>query len=465
MHHNDFTIIIGEQQTHGYPLSAVAEGIGRVSGVAPLLESGIQGQFQQIAVMPSGAGGYEAFRTAGESLFRWLVNDSLASHLRVAWDRATQVGRGLRLRLSIDAPEIAALPWELLYDPERDCFFATGTGTPIVRYLDQTVYFGGLATQEVSLPLHLLLITPNTPDLNLAHERAMIEEAVAPLGDAIRLHILDGVVTSTRLSDILLAGQFSMAHFSGHGGFSEGRGLIALNGPNGELEWLDDRALAALLSNHTSLRLAVLNACSSGQADERRAFRGLAMQLVRQGIPAAVAMQYPLTDEAAITFAREFYRQLCAGENAGLADVATAHARNILSVRYPCDRSFAAPVLYTHAADGVIFTLPQTGASEASPELGDSSRWERVGLLISSLKASTESSEDWDHANLAQLAGWRQVLEQAQLSYLRHLSSEDPDVRQAAHHGLVMVQARLRALEAAIARAKPAYGYSSIAVG
>ena len=43
---------------------------------------------------------------------------------------------GLRLRLRINPPELAALPWEFLYSPERRLFLAASVETPLSRYLN-----------------------------------------------------------------------------------------------------------------------------------------------------------------------------------------------------------------------------------------------------------------------------------------------------------------------------------------
>jgi hypothetical protein len=41
---------------------------------------------------------------------------------------------GLRLRLRINPPELAALPWEFLYSPERHLFLAASVETSLSRY-------------------------------------------------------------------------------------------------------------------------------------------------------------------------------------------------------------------------------------------------------------------------------------------------------------------------------------------
>ncbi len=57
-----------------------------------------------------------------------------------------------------------------------------------------------------------------------------------------------------------------------------------------------------LLHDHRSLRLAVPNPCEGARGDRADLFSGTAQSLVQQGIPAVVAMQFEITDDAAITF-------------------------------------------------------------------------------------------------------------------------------------------------------------------
>jgi hypothetical protein len=401
----------------------------------------------QVAAMSPAAENETLLHEAGAALFRWLLAGPLESHWRIAQDRADQARHGLRLRLSIDAPEVNAWPWELLLDPVRDHAFGTAIATPLLRYLDR---FGVPMELAAELPLDLLLVIPHAPDLDLVQERTLIEQAIAPVGKALNLDVLDGLVTRTEFSDKLMGAHYEIIHFSGHGGFVEGRNYIALNKADGSADWADSNVIFRLLVNHHPLKLGVLNACRTGQVNEGQAFSGLAMQLLRSGARAVVAMQYPLSDEAALAFAREFYRKLCIGESAGQVDVAITHARNMLAVLYPGNRSFAAPVLYTHAADGVIFTLPHEPSVQAV--LGAASERARLAMLVSSLEASMDLEEDWALADRTRLEEWRQMLHQAARSYQQHLTDRRAEVRQAAQHGLALVNARLESLETALAR-------------
>jgi hypothetical protein len=83
-----------------------------------------------------------------------------------------------------------------------------------------------------------------------------------------------------------------------------------------------------------------------------------------------IAHQYSVSDGAAIRFAREFYRRLCAESETGNVDVAMAYARNQLSIHFPADSSFGAPVLFMRSPDGLIFNFgSRAGGTE--PSLAD----------------------------------------------------------------------------------------------
>jgi CHAT domain-containing protein len=69
-----------------------------------------------------------------------------------------------------------------------------------------------------------------------------------------------------------------------------------------------------LISENPSLRLVVLNACESAVSSAEGVFTSTAAKLVREGVPAVVAMQYEITDDAALVFASSFYGQIARGE-------------------------------------------------------------------------------------------------------------------------------------------------------
>lgn len=444
MQYQDFTITITGSTDGSYGITALDDRGGRVSEVLPPPDAGLQAQLAAVSALPPQTHHEATLRNTGEQLFRWAIRDGIETHLRLAWERAQRSLQGLRLRLSIDAPELSAWPWELLHDPERDHTFAVSSETLLERYFDQANRFGYQAEQTAGLPLDVLLVLPVAPDLDLAQERRSIEALAASMPEALRVQVRQGVITRSDLADALLTGEYDIVHFSGHGAYLDGRGYVGLNWPDGSVDWIHSGVLSQLAVNHRSVKLVVLNICSSGRMDEGRAFQGLASQMVRYGVPAVVAMQYPVTDAAANIFAREFYKRLCLGEDAGQVDVAVTYARGMLAVLLPEGRDWVAPVLFTHAPNGVIYTLPGISPVGASSERG------RVTALTASLRASLQVAEDWARVDRGKLLAWRRTLEQAERAYQGHLTDRDPEMARAARYGLTLIETRLAALDAAL---------------
>ena len=448
MRYADFTLTIGERHGGEYPEVALAAGLGRAHASLPPPSVALTAALHR-ATAPGPAPATDVLTQAGRLLFEWAFPPSIRTQLRLAWDRAERAGEGLRMRLTIDPPELAAWPWELLCDSDRGYTFATSATTPLLRLYDQSDRFGAVTDTGTELPIELLLVLPTTRDLDLALEKRNVEQVASATNGALRVRVLEGGVTRADLADALLLGDYRILHFGGHGGFIDGRGFLGLNEPDGAADWLDGGALARLVVNYRSIRLALLNACDSGQTDDGRAFTGLAPQLVAAGIPAVVAMQFPITDKAAATFAREFYKRLCAGDEAGQVDVAVAYARSMLSVLHPGDRSWAAPVLFTHALDGIIFSVPPR--VRAGGALDPLAQRERLLALTASLQASFQAEDDWKLVDGATLATWRALTERAADAYRAHLKHPRLEVRQVAQQGLELVDKRLVALDTALA--------------
>ena len=109
--------------------------------------------------------------------------------------------------------------------------------------------------------------------------------------------------------------EYHIFHYLGHGGFDEKAddGVLVLEDGNNRSRIVSGRTLGTILSDHRPLQLAVLNACEGARTSGVDPFSGTAQSLVRQGIPAVVAMQFEITDDAAIAFAQEFYAAVADG--------------------------------------------------------------------------------------------------------------------------------------------------------
>ena len=89
-------------------------------------------------------------------------------------------------------------------------------------------------------------------------------------------------------------------------------------------------------------------------------FSSTAGTLVRRGTPAVVAMQYEITDDAAIEFSRDFYEALAGGI---AVDEALAEARKGVALAIPGTLEWGTPVLFMRAPDGILFDIPKSAAT------------------------------------------------------------------------------------------------------
>ena len=111
--------------------------------------------------------------------------------------------------------------------------------------------------------------------------------------------------------------------------------------------------LGTLLSAHPALRIAILNACEGARSAPEDLLTSVGAALVARGLPAAVAMQFSITDTAAIRFADDFYRALADG---GSIDAAVGDARRSIFFM-PNENEWATPVIMSRSGDGVLFDM------------------------------------------------------------------------------------------------------------
>lgn len=258
----------------------------------------------------------ETVQRFGRELFDMLFAGEALAHYRRSADHARQARVGLRIRLHLDDPPLAALPWEFLYDVAHADYLCLSTQTPVLRYLDvgQPV-----APLVVSAPLRVLGVVAAPVDLeplDVTLERQRVETALAGLvkQGLVELVWLEGQ-TWRDLQRALRREPWHVVHFIGHGGFDAHRdeGVLWLADDAGRARALHASELARLLADHADLRLVLLNACESARPGALDIFSSTATALVRRGLPAVIAMQYEITDRAAIEFARSLYEALADG--------------------------------------------------------------------------------------------------------------------------------------------------------
>jgi hypothetical protein len=401
----DFELRIGAGAEGTMPVDVLRSPAGEARGVLTLPWSGDELQSRVTAVersirSASGARGVSmgpsesgtSVPEFGGALFRGVMPESVRVCYRTSRALATQSGKGLRVRLRIDSPAVAALPWELLFDDEEGDFVSLSNATPIVRHLELG---RGIAPLAVEPPLRILAMVSgpsDLPALSVAHERQRMEQALAPLvarGQAVLTWLEGDGGTALQRAMRPEAGPWHVFHFIGHGSFdpASGEGNLLLTGADGASVPLPATQLGRLLADHGSLRLAVLNACDGARGDESSRFSSTAAVLMRRGLPAVVAMQHPVSDTAAIEFSREFYGGLAGGLP---VDGAVAEGRKAMSILDGAAFEWGTPVLHMRSADGRLFDLEGKGAAPAQEPLlpiPGTGPWARLipGLILAGL--------------------------------------------------------------------------------
>jgi len=344
-------------------------------------------------------------------------------HLLDSSLNALHEGEGLRLRLRVEPLPLAALPWEYTClrptagEAVDSDFLALQRGLSITRYETIGASLPPL-TAKAKIRIVAAMASPidHPVALDLGADRQAISAAIEDLKS--RAQEVESVVLpqATRSALLQAVRGADVFHFSGHGTFegaeltSEGqllkRGKIVLEAPDGSSDRYDSRQLASSLG-HAGVRLVVLGACQSGQRDEGGAWTGVAPALVRENIPAVVAMQYGVLDRNAARFMAHLYTRVLGGYT---VDEAVAEGRLAIYAQADLEnRDWGVPVLYLRAADGLLFPVPavESGTREGplvvlQRRLG-SVRGEDIGAEIGQMLAGT--IEIKDHIDVVEPGG------------------------------------------------------------
>jgi hypothetical protein len=367
----DFELRIAPGAGREYPVSVLQSPAGETHATMqfPFDTLALENQLQgiEIAVLRSSGtrrdvvaqGGQEHVGVSdfGRKLFEALMTDTVRETFRRSRDRARASGKGLRLRLRIEAPELAALPWEYLYDPAEGDYICLSTDTPVVRYLEFDRPPEAIRVQPPLSILGMIASPSDRATLDVSREKQRIEVATAGLRKAglLKLTWLEGS-TWRDLQRALRQGTYHIFHFVGHGGFdsTSGEGVVAMTDEEGTSALMSATQLGRLLADHQSLRMVVLNSCLGAKGSATDVFSSTASILVRRGVSAVVAMQYEISDRAAVEFARSLYEALA---DSMPVDAAVAEARKAVSLSLNNTVEWGTPVLFMRSPDGALFRI------------------------------------------------------------------------------------------------------------
>jgi CHAT domain-containing protein len=152
----------------------------------------------------------------------------------------------------------------------------------------------------------------------------------------------------------LQGGDYDIIHYSGHGLFCETPENSSLffwekyNDENGRdcISAISATELNTLVER-TKIKFIYLSCCQGAMVGPiekllNNDFLGISHSLLVSGVPAVMAMRWPLSDEMAILLADSFYKELFKGN--GL-EVALYCARKRVQSKAPNDYTWLSPIL------------------------------------------------------------------------------------------------------------------------
>ena len=179
-----------------------------------------------------------------------------------------------------------------------------------------------------------------------------------------------------------------MLHFIGHGGYDEEAqdGALALEDAAGKTRLVTGRDLSMMI-RHRSLRLVVLNACEG--SGPRRMIRSAGWPRHWPARASAViAMQFEISDPAALAFSQSFYQAIADGLP---VDVATVEARRTMFAG-DNEIEWATPVLYLRSTDGRVFIRRRSpSTTQVDPDEADRLAREEADRLAQEEAAQREA--------------------------------------------------------------------------
>jgi tetratricopeptide (TPR) repeat protein len=353
---------------HGAFVVAARSPAGEESGQLLLDPAAVLGQRAQLqsTVLASAVTSRRALsevegpvRQVGELLFQSLFNGKLYGAYKASVALTQQQGLPLRVVLRTHVPELAALPWEMLYDSEAGAYLCQRD--PLVRHVSVSAPSRPLDVQPPLRVLGLISAPADQQRLDVAGEKSRLREALDELGRLVELRWVEGGSWADLQSE-LVSGSWHVLHFVGHGGFDSARqeGVLALEGADGRSDLVGaDRFSQLLTTQVPPPQLVVLNSCAGAQAAADDLFSSTAASLVRAGVSASVAMQFAVSDPAAKAFAAGFYQAIAHNHS-----VADAVRIGRIGIRGTSEDTleWVTPALYLRGDDAPLFTVvPPTG--------------------------------------------------------------------------------------------------------
>lgn len=329
----------------------------------PFLPREVESFRNAIAVLDSGddalwQANLQMIQELGRRLFLALFPRNINALLRNSYQIAYQNRAQLRIRLRLtEASELAALPWEYMYDPLRNEFPSLFHHSPLIRYTDLMHHVPPL---KVDLPLQMLVVIA-APNGYPAVDRRQVWHSVVDAVDylAVDKRLRVEQLRKPTLFDLqrrLRERDCHILHMISYGSYDEYTedGVLVLEDETGRSRPVSGQHLGSLLRDHFPLRLVTLSSLETLRPTRIAPQLAAGQSLIRRGVPAVVAIQSALDAHSTKVFAQQFYTQIADFMPVDLALTETRRALEATSA----SAAWGLPALLSRAPDGDLFLDP-----------------------------------------------------------------------------------------------------------
>lgn len=315
-------------------------------------EQAVLDKAEELGLFVNGRPANDRLEVIGKKLYNMVFRaetDDLHASLRSYMYQPDEGAVLVEFHIPDEGSLLQAYPWELLHDGDRFLFIQGGVYP--VRRVDCNQK---MRTFEPEEALRVLLVDPQPRGLpaelsDLARsdlawsDRRHLRELSDQYPGRFAFQSLDAALPITTLAKLLAYFRkpgyvTSIVHVDTHGEYGwlcqckrvnlpgvetcecgktrardqKDQGYLAFEDKEGSLNWIDGEQLAGRLG-HQDVRAVVLSACKSGTVGGASTFNSIAGALVRNGIPAVVAMQFSVSVPATKILVQTLYGSLVSG--------------------------------------------------------------------------------------------------------------------------------------------------------
>src|SRR6266404_2859151 len=308
----------------------------------------------------------KSLREMGEKLAQIVFDQDTLIAYRDSLAYAGQKDQRLRLMFSYEPGLdhlVTNIPWECLFDKVKGGSEHFG----LSQYLSVSRFISRFNIQPKSIAdrLVVMAVVPAPQNgceaLDVAAELAAMEEVVKHHSGKIHFHPIPNAQWGQFTDDLPKVNPHVLI-YSGHSQFINDEPHFLFQKANGDC---DPRRMSELegalraqlqLDPDLNLRVVVLSACETAYSKSEHPFGSAAARLIQLGVPAVIAMQSKVHEEAAREFDLQFFNYLF--EQHSIDTCVNAGRAAMLDVERDYDRQgtqWAVPALYISTLTDSLF--------------------------------------------------------------------------------------------------------------